>query len=91
MNSKSTQQKELVQQTSPKPETKKSKTERKNRKMTKKILPQDQKEKSEHSESSRLRSQPRTNYETFIPQSKILKKVEFQKQLLGLIHNFTFF
>ena len=46
--------------------------------MTEKILPQDQKEKSEHRESSRLRSQPRKNYKTFIPQSKILKKVEFK-------------
>ena len=49
--------------------------------MTEKILPQDQKQKSEHKESSRLRSQPRKNYKTFIPQSKILKKVELQKQL----------
>ena len=49
-----------------------SQKERKNRKMI---------EKSEHRESSRLRNQPRKNYKTFIPQSKILKKVEFQKQL----------
>ena len=49
--------------------------------MTEKILPQDQIEKSEYRESSRLRSQPRKKYKTFIPQSKILKKVEFQKQL----------
>ena len=49
--------------------------------MTEKILPQDQQQKSEHRESSRLRSQPRKNYKTFIPQSKILKKGEFQKQL----------
>ena len=48
--------------------------------MIQKILPQDQK-KSEHRESSRLRSQPRKKYNTFIPQSKIWKKVEFQKQL----------
>ena len=54
---------------------------KKNRKMTKKILAQYQQQKSEHRESSRLRSQPRKNYKTFIPQSKILKKVEFQKQL----------
>ena len=47
--------------------------------MTEKILPQNQKEKSEHRESSRLRIQPRKNYKTFIPQSKILKKVEFKK------------
>ena len=44
--------------------------ERKNRKMTKKILPQDQQQKFEHRESSRLRSQPQKNYKTFIPQSK---------------------
>ena len=37
--------------------------------------------KSKHRESSRLRDQPRKNYKTFIPQSKVLKKVEFQKQL----------
>ena len=55
--------------------------ERKNRKVIEKILPQEQVEKSEHRESSRLRNQPRKNYKTFIPQSKILKKVEFQKQL----------
>ena len=54
---------------------------RKNRKMIEKFLPQEQVEKSEHRESSRLRNQPRKNYKTFIPQSKILKKVEFQKQL----------
>ena len=55
--------------------------ERKNRKMIEKIIPQEQIDKSEHRESSRLRNQPRKNYKTFIPQSKILKKVEFQKQL----------
>ena len=55
--------------------------ERKNRKIIEKILPQEQVEKSEHRESSRLRNQPRKNYKTFIPQSKILKKIEFQKQL----------
>ena len=44
--------------------------------MTEKILLPDQKEKFEHRKSSRLRSQPRKNYKTFIPQSKILKKVE---------------
>ena len=48
MNSKSTQQKELVHQTSPKPETKTSQKERKNKKITEKKLPQYQKEKSEH-------------------------------------------
>ena len=59
--------------------TKTPQKERKIRKMTEKLLPQDQQEKFEHRESSRLRSQPRKNYKTFIPQSKILKKVEFQK------------
>ena len=49
--------------------------------MAEKIIPQEQVEKSEHRESSRLRNQPRKNYKTIIPQSKILKKVEFQKQL----------
>ena len=55
--------------------------ERKNTQMIEKIVPQEQIEKSEHRELSRLRNQPRKNYKTFIPQSKILKKVEFQKQL----------
>ena len=49
--------------------------------MIEKILPQEQVEKSEHKKSSGLRNQPRKNYKTFIPQSKILKKVEFQKQI----------
>ena len=48
--------------------------------MTEKILPQDQQQKSEHKKLSRLRSQPQKNYKTFIAQSKILKKNEFQKQ-----------
>ena len=56
-------------------------TERKNQKIQEKILPQDQKEKSLYIQSSRLRNQPRKNHKTFIPQSKILKKVEFQKPL----------
>ena len=47
MNSKLDQQKELVHQTSPKPKTQTSQKGRKNRKMTEKVLPQDQKEKSE--------------------------------------------
>ena len=63
------------------PDPKISKKERKNRKMINKILPQEQVEKLEHRLSSRLKNQPRKNYKTFIPQSKILKKVEFQKQL----------
>ena len=41
--------------------------ERKNRKMTEKIKPQEQIDKSELRESSRLRNQPRKNYKTFIP------------------------
>ena len=49
--------------------------------MIEKILPQEQLEKSKHRKSSRLRNQLRKNYKTFIPQSKILKKVEIQKQL----------
>ena len=55
--------------------------ESKNIKMIEKIIPREQVEKSEHRESSRLRNQPRKNYKIFIPQSKILKKVEFLKQL----------
>ena len=45
--------------------------------MIEKIIPQEQVEKSQHRESARLRNQPRKNYQTFIPRSKILKKVEF--------------
>ena len=78
-SSKLDQQKENVNQTSLKQKTQISQKERKNKKTTEKILPQDQKEKSEHRESSRLRSQPRKNYKTFIPQSEILKKIEFKK------------
>ena len=62
------------------PDPKMPQKERKNRKMIEKVFPQEQK-KSEHRELSRLRNQPRKNYKTFIPQSKILKEVEFQKQL----------
>ena len=71
----------MYPQTSFIPEIEISQNEKKNRRMTEKILSQDQKEKSKHGESSRLRSQPRKNYKTFIPQSKKLKKIEFQKQL----------
>ena len=46
--------------------------------MIEKILSQDQKEKSEHRESSRHRSQPGKNYKTFIPQSKLVKKLNFK-------------
>ena len=63
------------------PDPKIPQKERNSRKMIEKILAQEQLEKSEHRESSRLRNQPRKNYRTFIPQSNILKKVEFQKQL----------
>ena len=49
--------------------------------MIEKILPQDQIEKLKQRELSKLRNQPRKKYKTFMPQSKILKKVEFQKQL----------
>ena len=63
------------------PDQKIPQKERKNKKMIEKILSQEQVEKSEHRESSRLKNQPRKNYKTVIPQSKILKKVEFQKQL----------
>ena len=55
------------------PDQKIHQKERKNRKFIEKILPQEQVEKSEHRESSRLRNQPRKNYKTFIPQSKTLK------------------
>ena len=51
-----------------------------------KILPQEQKEKSTHRESSRLRNQPRKDYKTIIPQFKIPKKVEFQKLNNFLLH-----
>ena len=40
-------------------QNKKKSKRKKNRKLTEKILPQDQQQKSEHRESSRLRSQPR--------------------------------
>ena len=51
----------------------------KNRKMTEQIIPQEEIDKSEHRKTTRLRNQPRKNYKMFIPQSKILKKVEFKK------------
>ena len=57
------------------PDPKIPQKERKIRKMIEKNLSQEQLEKSEHRESSRLRNQPSKNYETFIPQSKILKKI----------------
>ena len=48
--------------------------------MTEQIINQERIDKSEHRKSTRLRNQPRKDYKIFIPQSKILKKVEFQKQ-----------
>ena len=75
-NTKSTTTKNNTKNT----DQKTSQKERKNRKMTEQILPQEQIDESEHRKSSRLRNQPRKNYKIFIPQSKILKKVEFQKQ-----------
>ena len=78
-NQKTIQQQNANPQISNTPEPKISQKERKNRKMTETILPQDQQQKSEHRESSRLKSQPQKNYKTFIPQSKIIQKVEFQK------------
>ena len=75
-------QKQTISQNNTKtPDPKIPQKERKNRKMIEKVLPQEQVEKSKHTELSRFRNQPRKNYKTFIPQSKILKKVEFQKQL----------
>ena len=47
--------------------------------MTEQIIPQEEIDKSEHRKTTKLRNQPRKNYKMFIPQSKILKKVEFKK------------
>ena len=49
------------------PDPYKPEKERKNRKMIEKILPQDQKEKSEHRKSSRLRNQPRKKLQNLHP------------------------
>ena len=54
------------------PDPKIHQKERKNRKMIEKIFPQEQIKKSEHKILSLIRNQPRKNYKTFIPQSKIL-------------------
>ena len=43
--------------------------------MTEKILTQDQQQKSEPRQLSRLGCQPRKNYKIFIPQSKTFKKI----------------
>ena len=75
-------QKQTISQNNTKtPDPKIPQKERKNRKMIEKNLPQEQVEKSKHRESSRLRNQPRKKYKTFIPQSKMLKKIKFRKQL----------
>ena len=44
-----------------------------------KILPQEIKETFQQRQSSRIRNQPRKDYKNFFPQSKIIKKVDFQK------------
>ena len=80
-NQKTIHQQNANLHTSNTPEPKKNTKRKKNGKMTEKILPQDPQQESEHRESSRLRRQPRKNYKTFIPRSKILKKIKFQKQL----------
>ena len=69
------------------PDPKKPQKERKNKKMIEKFLPQEQVEKSEHKESSRLRNQPRRNYKTFIPQSKIPRKLNFKNNFNFKINN----
>ena len=78
---KQNQNQNTTQNNTKTPDTKLPQKEKKNRKTIEKILPQEQVEKSDYRESSRLRNQPRKHYKTFIPQSKILKKVGFQKQL----------
>ena len=55
---KTIHQQNIDHQRSNTPEPKTPQKERKNRKLTEKILPQDQQQKSEHRESSRLRIQP---------------------------------
>ena len=76
-----------IQNNTKAPDQKKPQKEKKNRKMIEKILPQEQVEKSEHRESSRLRNQPRKNYKTFIPQSKILRKLNFKNNFNFIINN----
>ena len=53
---------------------------RKNQKMEKKILSEGTKEKKQR-QLLRLRNQPRKDFKKFIQQSKIKKKLEFQKPL----------
>ena len=74
-------QKELNYQTPPKLDNKTPQTEIKNRKLREKFYQKNKQKKSEHRQSSPFRNQPRKDYKTFIPQSKILKKVEFPKPL----------
>ena len=80
-------QNQLQLKTIQKSQIKKYLKKRKNRKMIEKFLPQKQVEKSEHKELSRLRNQPRKNYKTFIPQSKILKKLNFKNNFIFKINN----
>ena len=81
-NNKIKKDKELPKQVLKNVDNKKiPQTEKKNQKLEEKTIPQDEKEKSPHRQSSRLRNQPRNDYKTFIPQSKTLKKNEFQKPL----------
>ena len=68
---KQNQKQTTTQNNTKTPDPKIPQKERKNRKMIEKVLPQKQVGKSEHRELSRLRNQPRKNYKTFIPQSKI--------------------
>ena len=64
-------EKELSKQNSKNVDNKKKhETERKNGKLEVKNLPQDQKTKSPHRQSSRLRNQPRKDYKTFIQNIK---------------------
>ena len=58
---KKIQQQNIDPRRSNTPKPKIPQKETKNRKLTEKILPQDQQQKSEHRESSRLRSQPQKN------------------------------
>ena len=73
--------KELPKQMSKNVDNKKiPQSERKSRKLKEKLY-HTIKKKSPHRQSSRLRNQPRKDYKTFILQSKIIKKVEFQNPL----------
>ena len=55
--------------------------QRKSRILEEKFLPQEMKETAQQRKSSRLRNQPRKDYKTFIPKSKILKKFLNYKKL----------